>query len=619
MSDPFLFELQWRKNFELRSAIVWFGAAIATLLVSLAAPQPKLGLGPAVLCLGFGVMRGYVGYRREMTRGKMAADGIEFISIDEFTKKAQAAIAKQKYWIGKGFAWTDIEATKLHGILGEGAVKVLGETAKKSDGAWWLHGLGDETDLESELSNQVGHTIVVGTTRVGKSRYADLQIAQGIIRNEATFIFDPKNEGMRGLAGNAKRMCEAMGCPERFVYFNFAFPEESVRIDPLRNWASPTELPSRISTLIPSETGNDAFTSFAWDMLNAETLGMLAIGEKPTLKRYRYYTENGIGGLLLEVLNRHMDATQPSDWEANVIDWAKQRGMGKKRGESEGEIIPRQATGLLLQYYTEVIAAGGCESEAANALAVVHRHPGEHTAKMIANLRPILTKLTTGVLGELLSPDPMDVADPRPMVDMQSLITSRAVVYFGLNALADSAVGSAIGSMLLADLASVAGSRQNYQEAPDPINVHIDEAVECLNEPTVQLMNKGGSSGFQVTLYTQTFADFAARLGSEYKARQILGNANNRITFRVLDAETQKYIVDGIPPFKVKSMGIRYGQNVDPRIHDEFSASYQEQMTSEEADLFPAAMLGDLPKLHYIARLSGGRMLKGRIPILQTN
>ena len=202
---------------------------------------------------------------------------------------------------------------------------------------------------------------------------------------------------------------------------------------------------------------------------------------------------------------------------------------------------------------------------------------------------------------------------------MQSLIASKAVVYIGLNSLTDAAVGSAIGSMFLADLASVAGSRQNYQESPDPINVHIDEASEVLNDPTVQLMNKGGGSGFQVTIYTQTFADFAARLGSEYKARQILGNANNRISFRVLDAETQQYIVDGIAPFKAKTMGARYGQNVDPRIHDEYSASYAESVTSEEADLFPAAMLGELPPLHYIARLSGGRMLKGRIPILRVS
>ena len=54
-------------------------------------------------------------------------------------------------------------------------------------------------------------------------------------------------------------------------------------------------------------------------------------------------------------------------------------------------------------------------------------------------------------------------------------------------------------------------------------------------------------------------------------------------------------------------------------IHDEYTASYQEQILEEEAELFPAAMLGELPPLHFIARLSGGRTLKGRIPILLTD
>ena len=38
----------------------------------------------------------------------------------------------------------------------------------------------------------------------------------------------------------------------------------------------------------------------------------------------------------------------------------------------------------------------------------------------------------------------------------------------------------------------------------------------------------------------------------------------------------------------------------------------------EEAELFQPALLGQLPNLHYIARLAGGRLVKGRLPILGT-
>ena len=39
----------------------------------------------------------------------------------------------------------------------------------------------------------------------------------------------------------------------------------------------------------------------------------------------------------------------------------------------------------------------------------------------------------------------------------------------------------------------------------------------------------------------------------------------------------------GIPKIMAKTMMIRYGHNADLRIHDEFSASYREQATEEEA------------------------------------
>jgi conjugal transfer pilus assembly protein TraD len=35
-------------------------------------------------------------------------------------------------------------------------------------------------------------------------------------------------------------------------------------------------------------------------------------------------------------------------------------------------------------------------------------------------------------------------------------------------------------------------------------------------------------------------------------------------------------------------------------------------------DLFPPALLGQLPNLHYLAVLAGGRIVKGCLPILGT-
>ncbi len=236
---------------------------------------------------------------------------------------------------------------------------------------------------------------------------------------------------------------------------------------------------------------------------------------------------------------------------------------------------------------------------------------------MVASLIPILSMLTSDPLTELLSPD-LDPGHDRRITDMARVIRADKVLYAGLDNLADATVGSAIGSILLADLTAVAGDRYNYGvESKKPINVFVDEAAEVINQPTIQLLNKGRGAGFRLFIATQTFADFAARLGDESKARQVLANTSNKFALRVLDAETQQYIADGIPKIRARTLMVRYGHNVDSNIHDTYTASYQEQAAEEEADLIPPAMLSELPPLHFFARLSGGRTLKGRLPILR--
>lgn len=38
----------------------------------------------------------------------------------------------------------------------------------------------------------------------------------------------------------------------------------------------------------------------------------------------------------------------------------------------------------------------------------------------------------------------------------------------------------------------------------------------------------------------------------------MLANTNNKFILRVLDAETQKYLAEGIPKIKAQSMSVRY-------------------------------------------------------------
>lgn len=601
-ASPYEFEVPWRPNFEARMMLVWMVGALLILSISRWAPVfHGFGATLTIACAIGGGIRGVQAYRRMVVDKRLTHFGKEFITLDALMRVARKAAGTKQYWLGRGFSWSDIEATKLHTLMSMGVVRTIGRVAQHHEGAYWVHGLAAETDLFSEVANLVGHTLIVGSTRVGKTRLFDVLIAQAIFRGETVIIIDPK--GDHGLAQNARAACEATGEGDRFVYFHPAHPDRSACIDPLRNWNRKTELASRVAALIPSETGADPFTAFGWKVLNDITNGMIATGNRPNLVQLRRYVEGGPESLLQQALKIHFTANV-RDWESRVSSYLK-------------KYKDRQLQAYVA-FYQEV-AINEAQSVDLDGLISTYEHNRDHFQKMIASLIPILSMLTSDPLQELLSPD-FDPGHERLVTDMSKVIRGNKVVYIGLDSLADSTVGSAIGSIMLADLAAVAGDRYNYGiQTLTPVNLFIDEAAEVLNQPAIQLMNKGGGADFRVTIATQTFADFASRLGDENKARQVLANTNNKIALRVLDSETQKYIAEGMPQTKVRSMALRYGHNVDTHIHDEYSASYQEQILEEEADLFPAAMLGELPPLHFIARLSGGRTLKGRIPILVTD
>jgi len=114
---------------------------------------------------------------------------------------------------------------------------------------------------------------------------------------------------------------------------------------------------------------------------------------------------------------------------------------------------------------------------------------------------------------------------------------------------------------------------------------------------------------------TQTVADFAAKLGSQDKALQLLGNLNNVISMRVLDEATRDYVTNNLPPTRYKYVMRTQGTSNDSE--PIMSTGNQgERLMDEETDLFPSQMLTMLPNLEYLARLADGRVIKGLIPIL---
>ena len=68
-----------------------------------------------------------------------------------------------------------------------------------------------------------------------------------------------------------------------YALIHLAFPRQSIRIDPLKHYTTPSDIASRIAALMPGGDKSSSFRDFAWGVLNAVVLGMMATREKPTL------------------------------------------------------------------------------------------------------------------------------------------------------------------------------------------------------------------------------------------------------------------------------------------------------------------------------------------------
>jgi conjugal transfer pilus assembly protein TraD len=407
------------------------------------------------------------------------------------------------------------------------------------------------------------------------------------------------------------RACEDYRDPDTFLWFHPAFPESGVRIDFTFNWQKPTEIASRIQSVMPPDTAG-AFSAFGWDAINVVVQGLVDLEERPNLIKLTKYIEGGIEPVLEASLRRFFDATLGANWQEQqemrkLLDSAK-KGNIKRPSESASNDL------LAFVAFYEHHVAQSQRNKVIDSQVRTFRHNREHYQKITANLLPILSMLTSGDLGLSLSPDPFDANDTRPIMNFEKIERAGHVLYMCLDALPDPSVASAIGALALADLAARAGMRYNlggYRR----IALFVDEVSNVINQPLIEILNKGAEGGIYTTCAMQTLADLAKRLGSEDAARMALGNLNNLIALRSKDRPTQDFIVETFGKTAIHTIRVGLNNAADAHLGD-FTSVHSTQITESFEESIPADILGKLPNLQYFASVSGGRLIKGRFPLL---
>ena len=611
----------------LRTPVELLSAALFGLLAVVIVWVPSVFLiDQQVGCVVGVLLVSIAGYRM--------VQGIHLLRYQRNIKRTQTRLVDfgsipnttSSLFLGRGFVWTSKHTQRLRETQSPSGRKYLGSQgeiaspsnpdAVSTSGRPEIHGVElSETSVTMNRADRVGHTLVLGTTRVGKTRLAELLIAQDIQRGEVVIVFDPK--------GDAELLCRMVGEARRsdriedMLVFHLGHPEHSCRYNAIGRFSRITEVATRIANQLPDSGNSAAFKEFAWRFVNIITGALVALKHTPNFRLVRRYI-NDIEPLFVEYARLYLHRNAPAGWSKSVeqrIHALNARGMPATMRGRDVEAV------ALLQYAESV----DLYDPVFDGLVSAYKYDRTYFDKIVSSVGPLMEKLTTGAVADLVSPDEKDDEDLRPILDWLEVIKQRRIVYVGLDSLSDTTVASAIGNAMFADLVSVAGYIYKFGVdgalSTPRIALHADEFNELIGEEFVPLLNKAGGAGFQVTAYTQTWSDVEARIGNRAKAGQVAGNFNSLIMLRVRELATAKMLVDQLPRVSVMGKSTSSGAGDSSKVDSEidFETSHVDSLNKSDTPLVGPTELFTLPRGEAFALLDGGRLWKLRFPLPKPN
>ena len=625
-------------------------AAFAAAAIAIVAPwslmmPPGVAYGAAAVLILLGLIRGRQAWR--VLRYQKNMRRMPTYKI----RSNQIPLSRRKLFLGRGFRWSQKHTQRLRDTIRPEvqhyvqpgtlyrwarrkevaweAVPILSWLADVLRvRAWWnplaplpevggklaLHAVEpDEQDVWMDIGERVGHTLVLGTTRVGKTRLAEILITQDIRRGDVVIVFDPKGDAnlLRRVYAEAKRV----GRAKDFSMFHLGFPEVSARYNAIGNFSRITEVATRIANQLPSEGNSAAFKEFAWRFVNIIARALVALNRRPDYQQVRRYI-NDIEPLFIEYSQAHLDRYGAKDWRENVEELA---GTIKERN-LPAALRGRNTEAVALMRYLQ---AQDQYDPVLDGLMSAFKYDKTYFDKIVSSVGPLMEKLTTGNIAALISPDYLDENDTRPIFEWMEVIRRKGIVYVGLDALTDTTVASAVGNSMFADLVSVAGHiykhgvSGNPTETPPTISMHADEFNELIGDEFIPLLNKAGGAGFQVTAYTQTWSDVEARIGNRAKAGQVAGNFNTLIMLRVKELATAEMLTEQLPSVEVFTLMSVSGvdDSSEPGSGVDFKSRNEDRISVSEVPMLTPAELITLPKGQAFALLEGGQLWKIRMPL----
>ncbi|MBC7501840.1 MAG: type IV conjugative transfer system coupling protein TraD [Herminiimonas sp.] len=643
-----------RPPVELNSAVT----ACACSALAFIAPEsllltPDMGAIAGCATLAFGAVRA-----RQASRVMRYQRGLKRYKLT-YVAPHKIPVSNDMLYIGQGFRWTQLHTQRKTDAMRYEAKPFVDpskwiERARRFERwaekkpmarafaqittkqAWWnplarqldlggtpiLHGVEpNEVQVLLGQRHRNGHLIVLGTTRVGKTRLMEILMTQDIHSGKVVIVIDPKGDAdlMMRVYAEANRA----GRLDQLYLFHLGYPEISARYNGIGNFARITEVATRTTNALPAAGNSAAFKEFAWRFTNLVAQAQVALGRVPTYELILRDISD-IEPLFLQYARHVLESDAVPHWleQLEEIDAL----IEKKKLPVPRPLQDRSLPLIAMVHLLKVLAL---EDPVLNGLATAVRYEKSFFEKIVASLGPFLEKLTTGNTGKLISPDYFDVNDKRPIFDWMQVIRQNGIVYVGLDALSDATVAGAVGNSMLADLVSVGGKL--YKTGLDPhhpdgnivlpiVACHFDEVNELMGAEFVPMVNKLGGAGFWISAYTQTVPDIEAKVGDAAKAKQILGNFNNVVMLRVKDQGTAEFFTDQLPKVEVSAMTVVSGvtDGSGDGSGTDFVSRNEDSISTQSVPIIEPADIMSLPQGQAFALLEGNRLWKIRMPMPDT-
>ena len=480
--------------------------------------------------------------------------------------------------LGHAFQWSKEHTQELENYLHTSSKPLpMGRDSRLGYPALHAVGIRNEKPLVLAWSDLTGHALFGGTTRSGKTRLLEVVLAEAIRGPGTVVAIDPKGDAE--LFIRAAYQARLMKRP--FAFFSPAFPEESASFNPLGACETPSEVATRVQSLMPGggAMGKDPFfTEYPLAIVERLAEAQKAVGERWTIEGLHAVTT------LAEPLKRLV-----AKYLQEVVF------------EDDG---PRRDLDSLLEDYR----GQDVSDRLADELLDDVEKSREYFQKVTANLTPAFRGVTGYGMDKLLS-------SPAPELTWDGIVKDRTVVYFSMNSLMFGEVANRIGRVILQDLIGFLGRRYAYDDpaAMSPITILVDEFSNIAYPGFVDALNKGGGARAQFMLAMQSLADPEAAMQRDGTQR-VLDNLGTRVWFRLADDATAKLATEALGFTSVRREDISYSLNFGG--DSAVSAASRGAMREAEVQLFRSEWLTGMPTGEALVRRRGENW-KLRVPLLK--